>query len=456
MVRLCDLTPATLGPLNLRKEPKCAVLAKKLYAGALEGGWITKKPEEIARSVLELNGTGLTAYERKQLPYLLLQADYDEYHPAFAREVFRNYVKNNRFWGRLFQSWLLAYDLERPGSALVISELRQNTGRLAEPFQNLVGRYPILSKSPDFGDAARSILNNEMPLEDRSALGLNEAGVVSTGIARKILIACAQRLKNGLATEPQLRNFREIVAPDGNIHESVKEVAMVGLVLGSHERQPGDNLIKEISSLIEGNFDDPVAGKNKWPAVPNELGGPSTRERCLEIVQKWQVFRAITLFFKIIDEVVEKSEHKHHFPQRRDFWLGYFDKGQVTEARVVLGPKARDRMEKIVREGGDDYATLKWSSLKECPKDQCALLMKIGDATVMEFSHSGRVRMWGRSDGSGDVTSGVPVLDRKEYKAKELRANCPDSQMFTHDKGGNWKYPARRCIEKLTGVATKL
>ena len=52
--------------------------------------------------------------------------------------------------------------------------------------------------------------------------------------------------------------------------------------------------------------------------------------------QKWNVFRLFT-FFKIIGKVVD-SEHKHHFHET-DFWMNYFDRGEVTEARVILGSK---------------------------------------------------------------------------------------------------------------------
>ena len=455
MARLSDMAPTTMSSIPVTTKSRCVSLAKTLHAGVYDADRITKTPQEIAAAVLERGGSGLAVHERKQLPNLILQSAYDEFQDAFAREVLRSYSKNDRFWGRLFRSWLLEYNPQGPVGELVTGELKRNLGRLPEPLRNLAERYPVLSLTPDFRDAARALLDQEMPIEDRSALGLNEGGIVSTRLASKILVACAQVLRTGNATGRQMRVFKDMVAPTGAIHESVRMAAMVGLVLGAVERPPGEDLIKEISNLVEQNFDDPVTRKDRWPSVVDELGGEATRDRCIDTVRKWQVFRSITLFFKIIEQVVE-SEHKHQFPTRRDFWLGYFDKGQVTDAWVVLGSKARAQMKQIVREGGDDYKALKWASLSGGPSDQWALLMRLGDTTVMEFSHSGRARLWGTNDGSGDVRSKVPVLHRTEYKAENLRAPCPESQMFRHDPGGSWRYSVGRCIDRLAGRATRL
>jgi hypothetical protein len=232
-------------------------------------------------------------------------------------------------------------------------------------------------------------------------------------------------------------------------------VAMVGLILGARNRAANDSLIKEISNLIGKNFDHPVTDKEQWPFVSDDLGGSKTRDLCLDTVRKWQAFRSITLFFKIIEKVVQ-TEHRHHFPARRDFWLNYFNKGEVTDASVVLGSRAQLQLTKLVSEGGEDFKQLKWAKLARGAADQCALLMKLGKTTVMEFSHSGKVRIWGEQDGSTNVKSNVPVLHEPQYEASQLRSDCPAEQMFTHDPNGRWRISVERCIKKHSGKAVKL
>ena len=213
--------------------------------------------------------------------------------------------------------------------------------------------------------------------------------------------------------------------------------------------------MKELSSILEQSFGDPVSESQGWPSVLDELGGVLVRAECLEVARKGNVFRSIHLFFKIIGRVVE-SEHRHHFPKRRDFWMNYFDRGDVTEARVILGSKARDEIERLKRRQGSEYADLDYALLKGGPADQCALLLKLGRTTVMEFSHSGRARMWGAVDGSESPSSSIPKFRRAFYQAKELRAPCPDDQMFRHDPRGQWRVHARGCIARLAGRPVRL
>jgi hypothetical protein len=454
MGSIFDLRPANFNSIPVTTKSMCMNMAKVLQAEAYAPASIQRKPSLIAKSVLELKGRGLSGSERRQLPFMILDPRFDEFQNEFADEVFSNYAKSDRFWARLFRAWISDFNLARPVSELVVKHLNKNLGKLPAPMRNLASRYPLVSIHPDFTEAARSLLNGEMSRDDKVDLGLSSDGEVTTRLADLIIQACAARLSQNEGSLEQLAEFEKLVAPRHRIHESLKLHAMIGLILGAERRSPGETAIKGIANLIENNFDDPVTGKSNWPYVPDSLGGIQARERCLDTVRKWRVFRSITLFFKIIEQVVE-SEHKHQFPIRRDFWLKYFDKGVVQDAWVILGSKAQSQMLRL-KQQNEDYEALKWASLSGGPSDQCALLMKLGDTTVMEFSHSGRVRMWGKKDGSTEVRSGVPVLHRSTYKADDLRADCPKSQMFTHDQYGNWRVSADQCIARLTGRGGKL
>ena len=454
MSSIFNLRPANFSSVPVTTKSMCMNMAKVLQAEAYAPSSIQRNPSLIAKSVLELQGRGLSGPERRQLPFMILDPRFDEFQSEFAEEVFSNYAKSERFWARLFRAWVSDFNLARPVSRLVVERLNNNLGKLPTSMRDLASRYPLISTNPDFSGAAKSLLNGEMSSDDKADLGVSSGGEVTTRLADLIIQACAARLSHGEGTVEQLEEFRRIVAPSQRIHDSLKLHAMIGLILGAETRSPGETAIKDIANLIENNFDDPITGKSKWPSVPDNLGGIQARERCLDIVRKWQVFRSITLFFKIIEQVVD-SEHKHQFPIRRDFWLKYFDKGMVQDAWVVLGPKAQAQMDRL-KQQTEDYRALKWASMSGGPSDQCALLMKLGDTTVMEFSHSGKVRMWGEKDGSTEVRSGVPVLHDPAYRADDLRADCPKSQMFTHDPYGRWRVSADQCIARLTGHGGKL
>ena len=309
------------------------------------------------------------------------------------------------------RGWIREYPVRSKLAPRVASALRKNIGKVPEQLATLVLEHSLLSVPAKLGRAAESVLNNRLPVETLRVLGLDQQGNVSTNLFAQILVACANHLSSGSASESELLTFQQLVAPKGTIERSSQMAAMVGLTLGAADRSPGEDRVKELSSVLEQSFGDPVSESQGWPSVIEELGGESVRAECLEVARKWNVFRSIHLFFKIIGKVVE-SEHKHHFPMRRDFWMNYFDRGDVTEARVILGSKARDEIERLKKRQDGEYADLDYANLRGGPADQCALLLKLGETTVMEFSHSGRARMWGASDGGGSPSSSVPGTAR--------------------------------------------
>jgi len=428
--------------------------AQELQAKSFEALPLRRETADIARSVLEFNGKDLSFAERRQLPFLIFDSSLNEHQINFADKVIRNFSDSARFWGLLFKAWLTDFRLENPISNIVITSLRDNFDKLPPFMMDLANRYPIISVTPNFNDTAKALLNKQIPQDDLVFLGFTFDGKITTRLADMILQSCALQLSQRAMSLEELAEFEKYVTCNNFIHESVKLHAMVGLILGAKLRSPSEGVVKGIANLIENNYEDPVIGKGSWPAVPESLGGIKTRNLCLETVVKWRVFRSIALFFNIIEKVAE-TEHRHQFPIRRDFWIKYFDRGIIKDAWVILGTKAENQMQ-LLNQQSDEYSGLEWAKLSGGRSDQCALLMKVGNMTVMEFSHSGKVRMWGEKDGSTNFNSSVPRLRQKLYKADNLRAACPSNQMFTHDPGGRWRIAAERCIARLSGQGTKL
>jgi len=452
MTNIADLIPTRFSNIAVRKKALCASRAESLDAESQEFTKIEKSPEEIAYAVLNHEGATLKSFERRALPNLILQSAFDIYQPKFAETVISKYSVRRSFWRRLFNSWLLEFNLSSSVAPLVLKALNKNKFLLPDNVKAVCEKYPILSNKPRFENMAIALISGKMPLADQQTLIFTGPGVVTSKYAQAVLIECVSYLRSQNATDEQLLTFKKLVAPAKNIDPSVKLFAMVGLILGATERNSADATVKEISTVIEENFDDPVTKKATWPSVPDSLGGNTTRQQCLDTVQRWRVFRSITLFFDIIEQVVD-SEHKHHFPTRREFWLNYFNRGDVKDAWVILGTKAQEKLISLRTTQMEEFKSLQWAKLSGGPSDQCALLMKVGDITVMEFSHSGRVRMWGAAD---HQRLSVPRLHRPRYDASELRAECPENQMFRHDSRGRWRIEAQKCLQSLSGRSSKL
>lgn len=453
MSRISELKPITALDISIPDKSYCALKLRELNAKFIEADQLTKTPEEVAKSILEREGADLTLRERRQLPNLLLQPGFEPFQDAFARAVFNSHAEKNRFWQRLFRAWLALYNPKSKAHSLVLQKLRDNQGKLPDVFLNLIRSYPILQENPDFSGLTKRLLSEAVPAEDRIALGISSEGVVSTRYGSEIMRACAKSVSEGNKTSAQLKAFLKLVAPNGQIDESIKMEAMIGLILGVAKRSPGDDLVKEVGHIIESNFGDPISAKDKWPSVPNDLGGAAARDKCLQTVHQWGVFRAITLFFNIIERVVD-PEYRHHFPARRKFWLGYFNSGDITDAWVILGSKAQYEISQLKTDPDSDYAALKYGRLIDARSDQCALLMRLGKTTIMEFSHSGRARMWGEKDFAESWGSKIPVLRQHSYSAHRLRAPCPEAQMFRHY--GPWQRRVTSCISALSGKARRI
>jgi len=391
--------------------------------------------------------------ERRQLPYVIFDKTLDELAEPFATKVFDRFSATNLFWVRLFRAWLNEYTLESNLGRRVVVELEKNKSKLPEMERKLATQYPILTTNPNFDSSIQRLLSGGALQEDLLTLGIND-GEVTTRFAERLFREAAKSFTGGGVNSQQLGKFKSLVVNGERIHDSVKLPAMVGLILGCEKLSPSEPFVKDVAKIVEVNFDDPVLHKGRWPAVPEDLGGIGARNRCIDTIKRWQTFRSITLFFSIIEKVVQ-SQHSHQFPVRRAFWLKYFEQGLVQDAWVILGSKAQSEISRLKLEI-EDLEAMRWGRLTGASSDQSALLLRLGDITVMEFSHSGRARIWGEKDRNSSRFKTIPELHAKSYSADNLRADCPENQMFAHDPGGTWRISVDRCITRLSGKTMKL
>ena len=126
MISIADLIPTRFSNIDVRKKALCASRAESLDAESQEFAKIEKSPEEIAYAVLNHGGATLKSFERRALPNLILQPAFDIYQPKFAETVISKYSIRRTFWRRLFNSWLLEYNLSSSVAPLVIKALTKN------------------------------------------------------------------------------------------------------------------------------------------------------------------------------------------------------------------------------------------------------------------------------------------------------------------------------------------
>ena len=104
---------------------------------------------------------------------------------------------------------------------------------------------------------AEQVLNSRSEIDALPELGLN-AGINSTKFSSRILTEAAKLICAKNAPLDWVESFKTIVTRNNRIDASVEMFAMVGLISGTQNRSPGDKFVKDIATLIEKNFDDPL------------------------------------------------------------------------------------------------------------------------------------------------------------------------------------------------------
>lgn len=152
----------------------------------------------------------------------------------------------------------------------------------------------------------------------------------------------------------------------------------------------------------------------------------------------------IEVFFQLLNKIAKDDEmHDRHWQARREFWRTYIAEGRVEDAWMVLGKKYLDDIDSLpsaARELG--YGT--FINHNRIRLSHCAIIMKIRNFIIVEWSHSGALRIWCAKSFS------APALHRKHYYPYELQHN--EDKYLCHYKG--WQRHVRAFIDGVDKFKT--
>ena len=445
-MKLAERTPTSFGRIKLPAGGHCLERAKELAAEECAFPNAEINPEAIARYVISHSGAGLIPKYRRALPYFVLDSRFADFNPEFCDTVLRDYSSARGFWTKLFHAWLYHYELESKTGQIVRSALTKNKSLLNDASLGIDATFNVLDNTPNRSKVVAKILDNTISSQSLHGINFNPDGISGGRFSTALISDIAKYCMDNSLRENQLARLTDLICPQGIIHESIRAPALVSFIYGIRDHSKESKYYLRAKELIDNNFEDPRIGESTWPTISEYLGGDTTRQVCIETVKKWHIFQSIRLFFKIIEEVVEDG-NDHQFPQRRDFWIDYFNRGLVSDAWVVLAKKGAEEAARYRKQGDHDFAKLSWASLTGAKPDQCVLLMKIGNITVVEWSHSGACRVWKKDDNN------APKFSSKHYTGSELRATVFDEKKdrIRHDPAGNWKTSITKRINHYSG-----
>ena len=446
-MKISQCTTGSFKNLSLPSINRCLAKSQELQSAERLVGAVEVVPGKVADIVLNKSDGLLLHRERRALPYFILDSRFKGFNPEFGGAVLRNFSDGRAFWSTLFNAWLFHYCLGRQEGQAVRKALIENRSRLSDKQRKLDASFNILHPKPNLHKVALLILQGVIEADTLQDINFSNEGVPGGKFSIALMSGFAMQCMSKSLSDSELKRLVEILCPHGSLHESVRDVALVSLIFSIKDRARDADIVLGIKEIINSNFKDPRIYSHEWPAIPDELGGEKTRGQCIEFVKQWHIFKSISLFFKIIEEVVEGAEYEHHFPERRKFWIDYFDRGLVSDAWVILGVKGASQANRYKQSGDLDFASLTWAKLSASQSDQCVLLMQIGNATVVEWSHSGACRIWRSND------SNAPKLSKLHYDGTSLRAAVADDSRdrIRHDPGGAWKFKITQRINSYSG-----
>ena len=251
----------------------------------------------------------------------------------------------------------------------------------------------------------------------------------------QLLHALRQELANSQSSWPLLEPVLAISEVDrsGLRYPTRRKELAEALLLPFVDREAPEPVADRIKGFLMHHYGHPRVKVGNWHGV---------HEQAINVMVRWQVRASLDVFFQIVDETARPE----HWRYRRAFWEAYLREHYITDAWVVLGPRA-------AREAKRALATLQGSFglLKGGQPDHSVLLMTIGGLTVAEWSHAGSCRIWDSADPR------APRLYQSEYTAYSLRNADPTGE-FTHrgSTTGSWQHLVSTYIQQKTGIRMSL
>jgi hypothetical protein len=175
--------------------------------------------------------------------------------------------------------------------------------------------------------------------------------------------------------------------------------------------------------------------KSQWQQVKDNA------EAAYVVMMRWLTQVSVRQFLEVVDRSLTEPDARRMWAYRKAFWLSYLDnkKGPAIEqAWVAFGDEAANLSRRIARDSGDSTFR-NFGRQSEKSKQHTALILKIGDLTIVDWSHSGKYNVWSNS-------ASAPQLFKSDYRYDQLD-NAPLRDSHTAPAHFNWQKKLAEIIE---------
>jgi hypothetical protein len=340
----------------------------------------------------------------------------------------------------LIHAYLLRFDPKLPGFDRFASMLREMVGYWDWDWADRQRQHRMFEPAAGPALIARKVLFEvHPPPETLERLGLR-GDLAAGGFAAGIFEATIIELQRDLERVPQLSPIRRVtdwaLMKDGKSRFPKKNTVLIEALLlpWSAGAKPPAEIKTHIQEFLLATFLDPRLSPRHWNSVNADA---------IRVMMSWLARASLEVFLGVIDRTAAKQQ----WSARRRFWTAYFDAGVVADCWVVFGRNPAAIARQIADET-NDTAMLSFGELQGGTKsaDHAALLIRIGNLTIVEWSFNGYCRMWRR--GNVNAPRFFRFGEGRAYGGADLADHCDFKKMH----GGEWQKDVAEFIKAETGV----
>lgn len=186
---------------------------------------------------------------------------------------------------------------------------------------------------------------------------------------------------------------------------------------------------------------DPRINRPRWRPVEEAAG------EAFSVILRWLTQASVRQFFDIVSETM--TDRPDMWAERRKFWTRYLDADLISAAWVAFGSDGATRADRAASRTNDKSLSMfgRLSSGAGRSSQHAALIMRIGDLTIAEWSHSGKYNIWTRAD------KGHPTLFK--HNTRRWPDYEPAELMYAPISGAHmsgWQYRVAQIIRDHTGL----
>ena len=319
------------------------------------------------------------------------------------------------------------------------------TWREGDPWPDRISTFSLLNPDTAPKALSKAVLSSDFDvLRVLDAAGLSTEGRRTGGLAEAAFAqSCVNvsGMKADTAIPPQHR-LMQWAGPTGTLrYPRVWPAYANALFKPWSKSEP----VKAHKALIMehamGYAGDPRINAARWRPVKDDMGD------AYDTIVRWLTQASVKQFFDIVGQTM--TDRPDMWAERRKFWTQYLDADMISAAWVAFGSDGASLANRAATRANDKSLSMfgRLASGAGRSSQHAALIMRIGDLTIVEWSHNGKWNIWGPKDKNPPVLFRQNARHLPDYYPLELM-NAPTSS--SHMSG--WQYKIAQVIRNQTGL----